>query len=909
MTPDYAVSASQKVPISSPHAVTDAACAVVSTRYSSLACKYFIILFFIIVVLSVFLAMASHYFEAVNFQSAVASSVSADSDSTEVGSIHGKVAPHNLPDIPGPFIGRDKDVENVTHFLQFAENSHTKFVHIHGLPAVGKSTLAIHVGYEMAQHGIAVRYINVDEKDIFKSHEHSATESDDSSTSGLIKKFSDIQLSWYSHRKQRHVSTSPQGLIQWAKGLSNNTCLILDNCDHLLQINATQKEFREMLGELNIASRFLRIVSTSRLKVSLLAGFKLHKLEPLDDESAIELLQSLSDVMSLNHSRTVNGLVGGIPLALRIVGTLVNEIELPNLIIWELSENLIETLTPEDPSRLQTEKMRPVLDLSFKYLDTSTQECALYLSHFPGSFSHEAALHILSNCTNHSPVKCLTNLTDRSLLDQQPNAGQLHYKLHRLIKEYLMDVESQKLKIEVSRIALTFNSSFLMHYTQTLSDFVRVYKERPRDDENIGRFENESHNFDCLLDKVHFFHRWPVIPLVNLIRSLTCRLMLEAFTESKLLKIGQRSKVLLEHRMDDISTKIGASETLDVYRDLELHIRKWMRSYQGNCSALCKETFLQNMSSRFHIINKLLDRANRNKRDYYYELKFPYYKSSVESSCFSFCFQYDKAVIIGIGVVVLLNSVMRKTLGLCKDCTVISIGTVVLKLIIKVMTNLFIPITIPLMLWYYFYTDVLLALSVCIVVYVGDHLNSCLPKTMWSWVNILVSLLYYIVQYVLLTRKERLNYISICIVTLVIKLFSSRTAVILFPIFIAVFYFDAYVHDLYIIDVGKYLSCFPRATVAFYCIVQCVLLTRNDMIDMNYMVFSIVLMVFKSRASVIIVQILIIVCFIYAYTGELYIVDQVRSLVFYNLYPYYVNTFKEWHVIIICIVYCIIAYM
>ena len=147
-----------------------------------------------------------------------------------------------------------------------------------------------------------------------------------------------------------------------------------------------------MFVVLNRASHFLRIVSTSRLKVRLLDGFKLHKLKPLDNESAIELLQSVCDAMTLNDSRTVNGLVGGIPLALKIVGSLVSEMRPPNLIIRELKESPMDILSPNDV-RPDMEKMRPVLELSFKYLDTSTQECALYLSHFPGSFSHEAALH------------------------------------------------------------------------------------------------------------------------------------------------------------------------------------------------------------------------------------------------------------------------------------------------------------------------------------------------------------------------------------------------------------------------------------------------------------------------------------------------------------------------------------
>ena len=69
-----------------------------------------------------------------------------------------KIAPNDLPHLPGPFVGRDEDVNNVTNIL-FSAHSVVQMVNIVGLPAVVKSTLAIHIGYEMASRVVAVRYI------------------------------------------------------------------------------------------------------------------------------------------------------------------------------------------------------------------------------------------------------------------------------------------------------------------------------------------------------------------------------------------------------------------------------------------------------------------------------------------------------------------------------------------------------------------------------------------------------------------------------------------------------------------------------------------------------------------------------------------------------------------------------
>ena len=109
-----------------------------------------------------------------------------------------------------------------------------------------------------------------------------------------------------------------------------------------------------------------------------------------------------------------------------------------------------------------------------------------------------------------------------------------------------MDVESHKSGVETSIIAVRFNSNFLTHYTQLLSGFVSRCNQIHHDTENIGRFEYESHNFECLLEKLYCFHKWPVIPFVNLAHSLSCQLMLETFNKMELLKVGQRSLVLPE---------------------------------------------------------------------------------------------------------------------------------------------------------------------------------------------------------------------------------------------------------------------------------------------------------------------------------------------------------------------------
>ena len=400
-------------------------------------------------------------------------------------------------------------------------------------------------------------------------------------------------------------------------------------------------DFIRVLDALSKASPYLHTVTTSHLKVKLLDA-KPYNLKPLDNESAVELLQLASPVMTLSDSRTINELLDGIPLALKIVGSLVSEESPSNLVISQLHQNLIETLTPEDIP-LNTQKMRPVLKVSFNYLDivdNATQECALYLSHFPGSFSEEAALHILGNFTNSTPIRCLRTLSYISLLERYYHADQPRYKFHQIIKECLFDVESKSMPVTVTSMNRLFNSSFLLHYAQALHYFVSTYNQAPQDEENNSRFEYESHNFECLLEKLYILELWTVTSVVDFSRALTCDLMLKMFTSEKLLKAGQNVLIMFERRMDNISTQIGAIETLNTYRDLVLALRMWIQSFpESDCESSCEETFLQQgYTTRLQTIYRQLSKADVHARDFHREVLFPFYSGSI---CLSYCLHFE----------------------------------------------------------------------------------------------------------------------------------------------------------------------------------------------------------------------------------------------------------------------------
>jgi len=704
-------------------------------------------------------------------------------------------AENNLPDFPGHFVGRDEDVSNITHLLL---HSRVKFVHIFGFPAVGKSALAFHVGKEMASRGVTVQYINVDESHIFRSFDEPVpshfSRSKATESRAISKTFRGITLSQYSQTRKKFVTTTAQDLLEWAKGLSSNTLLILDNCDSLLlEKKGKRNESLRVFDALNKASPYLHVVTTSRQKLTLL-DIKAYKLKPLNNESAIELLHLISPTMKLNDSRKINELLDGIPLALKIVGSLVSEIRTPQLIIRDLEKNLIDTLTPEDV-HLDMHKIRPVLRLSYNYLSASTQTCALYLSHFPGSSSENATLHILSRCTISNPTECLRNLTDVSLLDQYSYAGITRYQFHKLIREYVIEVESKYPRIETSIIAFRFNSSFLLHYAQMLSHFVSVYNEVPYDGENILRFKYESHNIECLFEKLHF-NGWTVekvTSVVSITHVLACDLMLEILTGRELLKIGQRILLMFEGQMNYISTNIGAYKTLNVYHDLVFTLKRWIKSFpETNCRALCEETFLQRgFMDRFKIIDEQLAKTTYyNRNNFYRNLQIPFFEESI---CFSYCLHFktfDFHTILKYNFAMLVIVILKTVIG---RSTVESL----LGLLIQ---------EFWLLLGLFF--DVSVVVALYIVTCVGQNPNglplirmikqnqsNCKVNLTYLYLNVFWGLLMYAFRENMIVT----NFFFLCIITNIASLFHTDIRITVLHIVSLAFLFNTYIFEFEIV--------------------------------------------------------------------------------------------------------------
>ena len=195
---------------------------------------------------------------------------------------------------------------------------------------------------------------------------------------------------------------------------------------------------------------------SAKQMASFTRSFRNFTLRELSTESAANVLQKLSNSLNRTMALEVAGLVGNVPLALQVVGSLLKDID-PSIIANDLRRDPIPALSPELlPS---TERVYTSLNISYHYLSPEHQKCGRLLANFPGSFDRTAVNNILGKGLVQDPSKCLRELQYKSLLSYDPHTQRCRY--HQLIEEFFT-YKSKEYKD--SELKETFISQFLDYY-------------------------------------------------------------------------------------------------------------------------------------------------------------------------------------------------------------------------------------------------------------------------------------------------------------------------------------------------------------------------------------------------------------------------------------------------------------
>lgn len=404
---------------------------------------------------------------------------------------------NDLPKAAELFVGREQDLKNATDKL-----SSYSVVNINGAPGFGKSQLAIQAGHVLVDT-VPVRYITADEKLLLQGIDNN-----------MRIDFLDLH--------------------EWSKRIDSRTVLILDDCDRILESEFRNK-FLDTLCELVQLSNHnlhIAVVSIETLRLSMSnCNFTTLEVHPISNTSSVKLLRKLVPPETSDEDLySIADLVEGCPLALRVVGTLLNEKG------TEYTQELIEELRVRLTAVMKTDSRKQfheLMDFVSECMKTRELEfCGKAISQFPGSFSQLAGEGII----HHSDL-CIKEFVTFSLLEERYYASFPTYYMHRLIKGYFNESVAVADRRE-------FNGRFHQYYVKF---FLRFTKEYNLDDRTrYMALTSEAHNIAFFLSLLN--------TNVNIYSNVSAQeLAVLAFLEKESYTELQNIKFLFQQFMEHLN--------------------------------------------------------------------------------------------------------------------------------------------------------------------------------------------------------------------------------------------------------------------------------------------------------------------------------------------------------------------
>jgi tetratricopeptide (TPR) repeat protein len=332
--------------------------------------------------------------------------------------------PHTPSAVP-LFTGREFEIEEITNLMT---DKSTRLLNIWGSPGFGKTSTAIEVAHHILFLGYPVYF--------FKLQGITSVDELLSQILSIFKSsLADLSL------------TPVDRLVSIFREISCTIFLIFDNLDDILPhvTDAVTRLFRifdkflDSNSNINILFTTRELLATMRDQVE---GFQDVRIRPLSPASSVEyarrLLPSLSDSVVAKVAR----ISSHVPLAMKLVASLVenNSEEMANNILEELnlSENLLEQL--DSPYE---KKMQRLFDTPFEQLALNDKHALISLTVFSSAtVSKDAAIDVVSGETGVKleAVRSLKTLVKKSLIDEDPNGK--YYSIHPLIYSFLKAKQS-----------------------------------------------------------------------------------------------------------------------------------------------------------------------------------------------------------------------------------------------------------------------------------------------------------------------------------------------------------------------------------------------------------------------------------------------------------------------------------
>ena len=476
-------------------------------------------------------------------------------------------------------MGRNKNVSTILEWLSFS-TSNTDIVNIVGPPGMGKSALAIYVVNEVITRGESVYYINMAE---FPKEQ--------------LKQVLAAKIFSLWNRESNLTRISFDRLRHWANSLWLNTVIVLDNCDDCIQnqFEAFHDAIKELLA---FSHGKIKIITTSREILMHLENYATFRVHPLDEESAISLLESkVPHGLNLTEKKAIATLTGEVPLALQIIGALLNagiNSPTPMEVITSLKKHPISTLSPSNIQRSMT--LNGSISLSYNYLDKTTQRIGRYLSLFPGSFDKATALGVLAGTSALKgnsiyflePIK---TLVVRSLLDVESNSDR--YRYHRLIKSFFEGhVKSSELR--------KFWIAFQIYFSNKLNNLMNEFVSHPS--KALVKLNTEQHNILYFVSSLYHVPLQDQLPHYVTMMSSFIKLFNSGYLHVRFRKgeLIERTNIIL----DNLETYIMSNRLSSIF-PIFFHIYINLILAVGSLHVHDRELSLKEYLKRIQIVEEV----------------------------------------------------------------------------------------------------------------------------------------------------------------------------------------------------------------------------------------------------------------------------------------------------------------
>ncbi|MEJ2749607.1 MAG: AAA family ATPase, partial [Anaerolineae bacterium] len=340
--------------------------------------------------------------------------------------------PHNLPQQPTPFIGREEELRALAALLT---DPGKRLISIVGPGGMGKTRLALAAAEAQLTNSTAFPH------GIFFVHLARIQTADQ-----MIPTIARILKLPFDNTRQDNRAdpltgdslTSRDQLLDYLR--HKQLLLILDNFEHVLDGAALVAEILQTAPQ-------AQIVVTSRERLQLLEeqvypiqGLGFSGWETPEEAlqyPAVRLFLQAAHRVQPRFAITVDDLpdltricraVGGMPLGLELAASWVDSLSLPDIADEiQNSLNLLETEMRNVPERHRS--IRAVFDYSWQQLSHDEQVIFAQLAVFRGGFTRTAAQKI-----TQASIRTLANLVNKSFL--QYNQQRDRYELHELVRQY-----------------------------------------------------------------------------------------------------------------------------------------------------------------------------------------------------------------------------------------------------------------------------------------------------------------------------------------------------------------------------------------------------------------------------------------------------------------------------------------